>query len=116
MNILQPPILTRHVREIGDSKWIGGAWLLQANPNQRECWIAENCTGYRYILERGTQPNEYIQKTYWNESLVKSIPMTVEPSPIIQENKETTPNLLNAEEAQLEYQTLVVYMSKKIEK
>ncbi len=72
-----PP--TPLVRMIGESKWLAGVMVLQANPDQKECWVAEHCSGYKYILERKTD-TQYVQKTYAMGVLVSERPMEVNAS------------------------------------
>lgn len=51
-------------RDIGDSKWWAGVSVLEANPAESECWVAEHYTGFKYILSRGTKKGEYVKNTY----------------------------------------------------
>lgn len=88
------PKLPLLVREIGDSKWLAGVMVLQANPDQKECWVAEHCSGYKYVLERNSA-NEYIQKTYVMDVLVSERPMKVSASLIPSETKPSEGNLLD---------------------
>jgi hypothetical protein len=58
-------------REIKDSKWWAGVSVLEANPQESECWVAEHYTGYKYVLSRGETPGEYIKNTYYKNTHVE---------------------------------------------
>jgi hypothetical protein len=58
-------------REINDSKWWAGVSVLEANPHESECWVADHYSGYKYILSRGEKKGEYVKNTYYKNTYVE---------------------------------------------
>jgi hypothetical protein len=67
-----PPIMPSFLRrEINDSKWWAGVSVLEANPHESECWVADHYSGYKYILSRGEKKGEYVKNTYYKNTYVE---------------------------------------------
>ena len=102
------------VRMIGDHKWYNGVLVLQANPDQKECWVAEHYSGYKYILERGSEPGTYLQKTYCGDTLMRISTMEVphsslnpvvdDPDPVV--DNDNAGKLLNPDEARKAFENV----------
>jgi hypothetical protein len=107
-----PPFLRR---EIKDSKWWAGVSVLEANPNESECWVAEHYTGYKYVLTRGKK-GEYIKNTYFKNTyvegsdyvLISQCPFTTGKDTEVQsETVEKSSRLADPESAQAAYISLL---------